>query len=105
MPTQDSAAKPELPLPPPIAYLTQRCLTLQFAADNGIVIEPPQLIPHALRFMPREFERVTHALLLRCRDFDGTYHESANQAVLFGSFTNADTAEPMDRQRFSARGI
>src|SRR5207253_4673306 len=56
-------------------------------------------------FVPPEFERVTHAILLRNREFDGTYHATANQAVMFGRLTDPKTAEPLERLRFSARGI
>ena len=105
MPTQDSVGATDLPLPAPLAYLTQRCITPQLAETNGIVPIDWMLVPDALRFRPSQFEHVKSALLLRCREFDGTYHETANQVVMFGKFSDPDTLEPADRLRLSAKAV
>ncbi len=103
---QDTRAPGATPAPaPPERYLLERALTIETAADNGIVPMLPQLVPQALRFMPAQFSQSTYGLLIKCRNFDGTYDAAANQAVLFGKFADPDTAEPLERQRWNAKGI
>lgn len=102
---QDSAVIAELPLPtPPQRYLLQRALNVELAAANGIVEEPVPTALARLRFLPRQYDRTTHALRIPCREFDGSYHAEAEQVVLFGNFTDEE-GRLQQRQRFSAKGV
>lgn len=85
-------------------YIEERCLTLTIADANGISPISTQTVATELRFIPRELTHAANALLLKCREFDGSYDAAANQVILFGSFTDEKGAAT-PRVRLSAKGV